>query len=158
MVRGMTEGFNYDDIWQSFIMAAATDNIPPKNLRVIIQNFIVEEQTKMVIYEAYRTPTCTRSGPNGYREYTELDNGFFALLGSVLGSSTMRMLLDHNTDIGYRTVERVVVFAKNNTEEYDYIIFFEVHMFCSTVFLQGGVESCTRYSLEQTFILLLDLV
>lgn len=89
-------------------------------MRVIVHNFIVEEHTKMVIYEAYRTSTFPRSGPNVYQEYTESDNGFFAFLGSVLGSSTMRLLLDHKADIGYRTVERVVVFAEDSEEdEYD---------------------------------------
>ena len=78
---------------------AAMDNVPPTRLRVIIQNFIIEKHTRIVVYEAFRTSTCTRSGPNGYREYTEFNSGFFAILGIVLGSSTMRMLLDQKIDI-----------------------------------------------------------
>ena len=46
---------------------------------------------------------------NGYREYLPLDEGFFALLGSVNGSNTMRMLVDHKRHVGHKTVEKMVV-------------------------------------------------
>lgn len=55
-------------------------------LQVIVQNFIVEEQIMMVVYEVARTSTYTRSGLDGYREYTE---GLVALLANVLGISTL---------------------------------------------------------------------
>ena len=45
---------------------------------------------------------------------------FVPFWGSVLGSSTMRMFLDHKADNRYRTVERVVVFAKHDTEDHEY--------------------------------------
>ena len=38
------------------------------------------------------------------------------LLGSINGASTMTILLDHKAEIGFRTVEKVVVFAENKTE------------------------------------------
>lgn len=37
--------------------------------------------------------------------------GFYAILGSVNGANCLRLLRDHKADIGYRTVERVVVFG-----------------------------------------------
>lgn len=67
--------------------------------------------TKKVVCEVARSSTCTRLGPDGYTEYTELDNGFFAILGSVLGTSTMHMLIDQRSQIGYRTVEKVIMFG-----------------------------------------------
>ena len=95
--------------WQSFLMATRKEIVSPRKLRAIIQYFIVNKPTKSVIFEVLRNSTVTRSGPNGYREYSELDNGFFALLGSLLGTSTMRMLLDHKAQIGYKTIEKVVL-------------------------------------------------
>ena len=97
--------------WQSFLMATNEDRVSSTKLRAIIQHCIVNTPTKKVIYEVARSSACTRSGPDGYLEYTELDNGFFAILGSVLGTSTMHMLIDHKSQIGYRTVEKVVVFG-----------------------------------------------
>lgn len=67
-------------------MAAAEDDVPATRPWVIVQTFVVEEQTKRVVYEAARISSCTRLGPDGHREYTEIDNGFHVLLGSVLGS------------------------------------------------------------------------
>ena len=62
---------------------------------------------------------CTRSGPDGYGEYTEFDNGFFALLESVLWNRTAYMLLDHKDVIGYRIVERIVVFGKKGVGDHE---------------------------------------
>lgn len=106
--------------WQSFCIAAARDKVPQNKLRTIIMHFVVEKQTRMVIFEAARNSSFTQSGADGYRVYTEHDNGFFAILGSVLGSSAVRILSDHKRDIGYRTVERIVVFGKTDEgEDYD---------------------------------------
>jgi len=85
--------------------------VATSNLRFIVQHCIVSEPTKMVVFEASRTPTWTFVGQNGEKEYTKNDKGFFALLGSVLGASNMRMLLDHKAQIGYRIVERVVILS-----------------------------------------------
>ena len=35
--------------WQSFLMAAAKDNVPPTKLRAIVQHFVVEKETRMKI-------------------------------------------------------------------------------------------------------------
>ena len=58
--------------------------------------------------------TVPRTRIAGYSEYTQYDNGFFAILGSDLGGSTARMILDHKKEIGYRTVERLVIFGKKD--------------------------------------------
>ena len=57
-------------------MVAAKENVQSTKLRAIKQHFVVEEQTRMVLYEAARSSSCTRSDANGYREYTKYDNGF----------------------------------------------------------------------------------
>ena len=44
---------------------------------------------------------------------------FFAILGSILGASTMSMLLDHRAEIGYCTVEKVVLFGYKRSPEMD---------------------------------------
>jgi hypothetical protein len=46
-------------------------------------------------------------------EYTCHDNGFYAILGTPNGASTMRMLHDHRTELGHRIVEKIVVFGKD---------------------------------------------
>ena len=44
-----------------------------------------------------------------HRELTDTDPGFFAVLGSINGYSTIRMLRDHRQAVGFRTVERVLL-------------------------------------------------
>ena len=63
----------------------------------------------MVIWQAARENAISPMHENGYREYLPLDEGFFALLGSVNRSSTMRMLLDHKKHIGHKTIEKIVI-------------------------------------------------
>ena len=55
------------------------------------------------------TSTASREGPHFYREYTECDAGYYAILGSPNGASSMRMLHDHKAAIGYPTIERIIV-------------------------------------------------
>lgn len=38
-------------------------------------------------------------GPNGYREYTALDNGFFVILGNVLRDKIHRILGVHEISV-----------------------------------------------------------
>jgi hypothetical protein len=40
-------------------------------------------------------PCPRRTGPKGYKVYTELDDGYYVILGSQDGAGTMRILLDH---------------------------------------------------------------
>lgn len=49
--------------------------------------------------------TCKREGSNNHWEYTILDEGFNSILGSVNGASTIRMLLNHQVQLQYRTVD-----------------------------------------------------
>ena len=51
----------------------------------------------------------TREKTYGYKGNTEIGDGFYALLGSVLGKSMMHMLLEYKAEIGYRSVGRVVL-------------------------------------------------
>ena len=71
----------------------------------------------MVIWHSARWSGCSKSDSKGYREYTKYHSGFFALLGSVNGASTMRMLLDHKEEeeIGFHIVDKVVVSAESTT-------------------------------------------
>ena len=69
------------------------------------------------LYEAARSSSCTREDANGYKEYTKHDNGFFAILGSVSGNSAAHIILEHKKEIGYRTVERIVIFGKKDEDE-----------------------------------------
>ena len=76
----------------------------------------------MVIWQAARAEATFANREDGYREYLPLDEGFFALLGSVNGSSTMRMLLDHKAHIGFQTIERIVVLprARGTADVHDF--------------------------------------
>lgn len=54
-------------------------------------------------------------GPGrGQVEYTEGTDGFFAILGSPNGACSMRTLIDHKSDIHYRSVERVLVVGESD--------------------------------------------
>lgn len=96
-------------LWQSWMMVVRAQRSRPSNLQAIVRFFVVNESTNSVIWYATRHSTCTREGPHHHVEYTKWDQGYPAILGSVNGASSMRMLLDHKALMGYRTVERVVV-------------------------------------------------
>lgn len=106
--------------WQFYQMVAAEDTTSAKKLRAIVQYFVIEPETHMILYQAAQESSCTRSGPDSYQEYTEFDNGFYAILGTVLGRSTAHMLLDHKEELGYRIFERIIVFGKQNAGDYVY--------------------------------------
>ena len=73
---------------------------------------VVNENTTDVIFESVRRSTSTLEKENGHMEFTETDDGFYALLGSVLRKYAMNLLLDHQADIGYRCVDRIVLFGR----------------------------------------------
>ncbi len=86
--------------------------------RVFVRYFVINESTQRVIGEAFKHCSHTREGPErGRIEYTTQDQGFYALPRSVNGKSTMRMLLDHKSHIGYRTVEKVIVIGDSDDKE-----------------------------------------
>ncbi|KAI9849461.1 MAG: hypothetical protein M1837_004081 [Sclerophora amabilis] len=96
--------------WQSFLLAAERDQVQASSLRVIVRNFVINRMTRLAIWQSARESTSVdEEVPDlGKRVYSARDDGFYAMLGSVNGASTMRMLLDHKQEIGYRTVDRVV--------------------------------------------------
>ena len=103
-------------VWQTYLVSCSKFKIMPGLLRVLVQHFIINEETKMVIWHAARTADKHRvtqkpSDDKGYRVYEEPQRGFYALLGSTLGAQMLRMLIDHKGEIGFRFVEKVVVFA-----------------------------------------------
>lgn len=102
--------------WQSCSLEAERDSVRPSRIRCIVLYHIVNYNTKKVIYETIRRSTSTVEKPNGYKEYTDLDDGFYALLGSVLGKSIMHMLLDHKAEMGYRSIDRVVLLGKKGLD------------------------------------------
>ena len=58
------------------------------------------------------------SDAQGYREYTKFHSGFFAFLGSIVGASTMRILVDYKEEIGFRIVGKVVAFVEKEFEPF----------------------------------------
>ena len=92
-------------LWQSWTMAAIDQGSLASDLRAIVRLRIVNDEAKRIIWYAGQTSSWTREGPDNYREYTELDDGFFAILWSPNWASTLRMLLDHKQDVGWRTVD-----------------------------------------------------
>ena len=100
--------FPSEILWQSWCRVSSRLSIPVSNLRVIVRLFVVNEESKRVIEETLLHSSCTREETT-HCEYTDGDEGFYALLGSINGASSMRMLIDHREALGFRTVERVVV-------------------------------------------------
>ncbi|KAL8819999.1 MAG: hypothetical protein Q9191_007610, partial [Dirinaria sp. TL-2023a] len=98
--------------WQSFVFGADKDNVGPSRLRCIVISHIMNEHTKDVIFQSIRSSTTTLEKSDGHKEFTETDDGFYALLGSQLGNLAVNMLLDHKESIGYKYVDRVVLFGK----------------------------------------------
>lgn len=98
--------------WQSFLRIASLDGVRPFKLRCIILSFVLNENTKAAIFESGRRSTSTFQKTLGYKEYTDLEDGFNTLLDSALGKMMVNMLLDHKAEIGYRSVDRVVLLSK----------------------------------------------
>ena len=97
-------------IWQSWLYIAKIEGRAASCLRVVGQDFVTNEETKQIIWESLNHSAATREGPvRGHVECSPLDNGFYALLGSPNGKTMMRMLSDHKSHIGYKTVERIVL-------------------------------------------------
>lgn len=76
-------------LWQSWMMAVKEQRSRLSDLKAVVRFLVVNKSTKSVIWHAHRLSTCTRDGPDHYREYTKLDQGYHALLGSANGASTI---------------------------------------------------------------------
>ena len=101
-------------LWQSWVEAARVQNSRTSNLKAVVRWNVVNDDTKAVIWSAAKLSTSTRENLEDHsREYTNSDDGYFAILGSINGASTMRMLIDHKADIKYRTVEKVFVLGND---------------------------------------------
>lgn len=103
-------------VWQSYLISCTKFQINPGLLRILVQEHIVNEETKMVIWQAARAEDKHRktqkpTDENGYRVYEEPQDGFYALLGSPLGVQMLHLLLDHKSEVGFRYVKEVVLFA-----------------------------------------------
>ena len=81
-------------LWQSWCRVANRNSVPVSNLRAIVRYFIANEASQRVIKDVLNHSFSSRDVED-HLGYTELDDGFFAILGSVNGASSMRMLLDH---------------------------------------------------------------
>ena len=102
--------------WQSFLLGVEQDGVQPSRLRCIVISHIVNDNTKNVILETTRVSTSTRLRDHDHKEFTEVDDGFYALLGSVLGKLAVHMLLDHKAETGYRSVDRVILVGKKDLD------------------------------------------
>ena len=82
---------------------------------------VVNEALKIVTEETLLHSihsACTREGKT-HIEYIDIDQGFYALLRSTNGASSMRMLIDHEEALGFRTVERVVIVGERHPDDKD---------------------------------------
>lgn len=95
--------------WQSWVMAAEVDHADPGHLIAVAVFKVVNESSKRVIWHAARLSSRTKEDVDNYVEFTDKDDGYFATLGSVNGGTIVRMLADHQEEIGHRKVERVAL-------------------------------------------------
>lgn len=86
--------FPSEILWQSWCRVANRNSVPVSNLRAIVRYFIINDASKRVIKDVMDHSFSSRDVED-HLEYTKFDDGFFALLGSVNGASSMWMLLDH---------------------------------------------------------------
>jgi hypothetical protein len=96
-------------LWLSYTRVAEKEDFQPSKLRLIGVSHIVNNRDLTAIWHAARSSTSNGHRGCGHREYTSLDEGFYAILGGPNGSSAMRMLIDHRPAIGYREVDRILV-------------------------------------------------
>lgn len=108
--------FPSEVLWQSWVFEAKGRGSRSSGLKAIVRFCIINEGTQSVIWESIHRSNCTRTGDNHHVEYTAPDDGYYAILGTVNGASTMRMLLDHKAGMGYRTVERVIILGDEKLE------------------------------------------
>ncbi|KAF2185721.1 hypothetical protein K469DRAFT_664674 [Zopfia rhizophila CBS 207.26] len=115
-------------LWQSWRRINTEANASASDLLGVVRFKIVNEATMNAVWVASGRSSASRVEENNYVEYTQLDNGFYAILGTPNGASTVRMLLDHKRVLGFRVVEKVVVLGddtlKMNEPESRSIVFF----------------------------------
>jgi len=98
-----------DIIWQCWQMCANEEGAKADDLRGIVMEFVINLPTLSTLWFAAEHSTSTITRRNGYTMYTDIDDGFFALMGSVLGKLVARILLDYRSDLSFRSVEKIIV-------------------------------------------------
>lgn len=101
-------------LWQCWKSTALGAGKLASDLRAIVRLTIINEASQIAIWQASKHSSSSRIDDHNQIEYTRLDNGFYAILGTPNGASTMRMLRDHRTELGHRIVEKIVVFGKED--------------------------------------------
>ncbi|KAI9700645.1 MAG: hypothetical protein M1836_002014 [Candelina mexicana] len=101
----------WDQLWPSDVLwkTWSLGSGKPSDLEVICRFGVDHSGTKELIWRVARQLRCTASGPEHHVEYTKKDIGYYILLGTQNGASTMRMLLNNKDELGFRTVDRVVI-------------------------------------------------
>ena len=77
----------------------------------MVLHHIFNYNTEKVLYETIRRSTSTMKKNHWYKEHADIDDRIYTLLGSVRGETMMHILLDYKTEIGYSSVDRVVLFG-----------------------------------------------
>ena len=108
-----------DIIFQVYQMEAAKKLQILRRLQTIWRFWIVNPDTNRILGEA-KTHGSPENQGLPYIEYrprrTTNDSGFFALLGCPNGSGIVRMLIDHCSALGNKTIESVrVLNSRDNT-------------------------------------------
>jgi hypothetical protein len=98
-----------DVLFESWSRMNAQDGFSASDLRAVVRLRMVNDTTKNVAWVASVKSSASRIEEFNYVEYTPLDNGFWAMLGTPNGASTIRMLRDHKRDLKFRLVEKIVV-------------------------------------------------
>ena len=83
--------------------------LPPSSLKYIVRKHVINKITQDIVAHAYKT---FKSGTPSFEAETWLPNGdtkdvFLALLGSPNGSGVARLLLEHVTELGRKTIASV---------------------------------------------------
>lgn len=73
-------------------------------MRIVFQYTVINQGTLSLIEKA---EACSSSPSRDNDIFTDIDEGFYAILGSPNGGLAMHMLIDHKHDIGLRYVEKV---------------------------------------------------
>lgn len=86
-------------------------------MKITFEDTVDNVQTRGLIKKAQASPsTYTQGDDSGYRVYTDIDDVFYAILGSPNSGLAMHVLDDHKHHVGLRYVEKVVVLGAAETE------------------------------------------
>lgn len=78
---------------------------------------VLNDESRVIVWHAAKTSTLKTEGAQFYREYTHNDEGFWAILGSPNGASTLRMMANHKHELGGRTVEKIIVSERDDIKK-----------------------------------------